>query len=83
MSLLRILRNLAVLAILTVGGLGLTPRPAAITCNCQPCAPLCSSHVTGCKYCYCPLLGCGTCRGHGVYVTCYDTYYHRCCQKNV
>jgi hypothetical protein len=40
MSLLRILRNLAVLVILTVGGLGLTPRLAMA--KKKPPPPLCT-----------------------------------------
>jgi hypothetical protein len=48
MSLLRNLRNLAVLVILTVGGLGLTPR-LAIAPSCPSVS--CGSNVTGCHPC--------------------------------
>jgi len=62
MSLLRILRNLAVLVILTVGGLSLIPRPMAAQLSCRPvgascprpgitgycCTLVCSQHYTCC-----------------------------------
>ena len=60
MSLLRIFRNLAVLAILTVGILSLSPRPTAAQSSCQtlgggcgryrPCCPgsLCGPRGTCC-----------------------------------
>jgi hypothetical protein len=74
MSLLRILRNLAVLAILAVGGLALTPRPAAAAvCACYPRVPLCSSHTTGCRFCGGSTRCCFT--------VCYDTLYRRCCVR--
>jgi hypothetical protein len=57
MTLLRNLRNLAVFVILTVGGLGLTPRPAvAQSCPSAGCGPnvvgchLCSGRI--CRSCY-------------------------------
>ena len=42
MSLLRILRNLAVLVILTVAALSLNPRPVAAQSSCQPLGGFCS-----------------------------------------
>ena len=48
MSLLRVLRNLAVLAILTVGGLALNPRPTlAMSCPSASCGP----NTTSCRLC--------------------------------
>ena len=48
MTLLRNLRNLAVLVILTVGALGLTPRPAqARGCG----SVVCGTNLTGCHPC--------------------------------
>ncbi len=58
MSVLRILRNLAVLVILTVGGLGLTPR-LAMAKKKPPSPPLCTPQGYQCVYypC-CPGLDC-------------------------
>jgi hypothetical protein len=42
MSLLRILRNLAVLVILTVAVLSLNPRPVAAQSSCRPLGWVCS-----------------------------------------
>ncbi len=48
MSFLRNLRNLAVLVILTVGGLGVTPRLALA----QSCPSVgCGANITGCHRC--------------------------------
>ena len=43
MSLLRLLRNLAVLVIFTVTILSLTPRPVAAQSSCQPLGSVCGS----------------------------------------
>ena len=42
MSLLRVLRNLGVLVILTVGGASLVPRPMAAQSTCTPRGDYCS-----------------------------------------
>jgi hypothetical protein len=42
MSLLRILRNLAVLVILTAGGFSLIPRPVAAQSTCEPLGAYCA-----------------------------------------
>ena len=42
MTLLRILRNVAVLVILTVAALSLNPRPVAAQSSCQPLGGVCS-----------------------------------------
>jgi len=52
MSLLRILRNLAVLVILTVGGLSLSPRPVAAQSVCQPLGAVCTITAQCCTH-YC------------------------------
>lgn len=62
MTLLRILRNLAVLVILTVAALSLNPRPVAAQSSCQPVGSVCAR---GC----CPGSLCGP-RG-----TCCDKPY--------
>lgn len=76
MVFLRILRNLAVLVILTVAGLALTSRPAAAQSFCG-CIffryQRCSTHTTGCHFCGGSTRCC--------YTTCYDTLYHRCCSN--
>lgn len=52
MSLLRILRNLAVLVILTVGILSLTPRTVAAQSSCRPLGTVCTSSRQCCNsYC--------------------------------
>jgi hypothetical protein len=72
MSLLRILRNLAVLVILTVGVLAMTPRPAmAILCPCAGSAATCSVRVSECHLCK----GKRGCR----YTVCFDFLLRRCC----
>ena len=48
MSLLRILRNLAVLVILTVGGLSLSSRPMAAQSTCRPLGTACSRYSSKC-----------------------------------
>jgi hypothetical protein len=74
MSLLHILRNLAVLVILAVGGLVLTPRPAAaLACGCNYFYPYCSKYTTGCVFCGGSTRCC--------YYACYDTLYRRCCKR--
>jgi hypothetical protein len=57
MSLLRVLRNLAVLVILTVGSLGLIPRTMAATClgggaACTNGNQCCSHACMGGRCCY-------------------------------
>jgi hypothetical protein len=47
MTLLRILRNLAVLVILAVGWLSLSPRPVAAQ-SCQPLGTYCNSSLKCC-----------------------------------
>lgn len=52
MTLLRILRNLAVLVILAAGGLSLANRPAAAQSVCKQVGSICSSNAQCCvKYC--------------------------------
>ena len=65
MSLLRILRNLAVLAILTVGFLSLSPRPMAAQSTCRLLGAFCTT--PGFRNAQC---GSGLCGP-----------YHRCCSK--
>jgi hypothetical protein len=66
MSLLRILRNLAVLVILTVAVLSLNPRPAAAQSSCQPLGWVCTYTLKCCPGGLCaPSLG----------------YGFRCCNK--
>ena len=48
MSLLHILRNLAVLAILTVGILSLSPRPIAAQSSCRPLGSVCGGYLPKC-----------------------------------
>jgi hypothetical protein len=74
MSLLRILRNLAVLVILTVGGLALAPRPSTAVPLC-PCA---GSAGYSCGF---ARIGCHICKGkQGCrYYVCYDLRAQRCC----
>jgi hypothetical protein len=50
MSLLRILRNLAVLVILTVAYLSLLPRPMAAQTSCQPLGTACNSSAQCCNH---------------------------------
>ncbi len=64
MSLLRILRNLAVLLILTVGFLSLSPRTVAAQSSCHPIGTACSSSTWT--------------RGQCCYGWC-SPYAHRCC----
>ena len=56
MSLLRILRNLAILVILTVGSLSLIPRPMAAQSTCRPKGASCTSKAQCCTH-YCGLHG--------------------------
>jgi hypothetical protein len=48
MTLLRMLRNLAVLVILTVAVLSLNPRPVAAQSSCQPLGGACNSYTSKC-----------------------------------
>lgn len=48
MYLLHVLRNLAVLVILTVGVLSLSPRPVVAQSSCQPLGASCSSTAKCC-----------------------------------
>ena len=52
MSLLRILRNLAVLVILTVGFLSLSPRPIAAQSTCGQLGAVCTTAAQCCVH-YC------------------------------
>ena len=52
MSLLRILRNLAVLAILTVGILSLSPRPTAAQSSCRPQGSACTHYGVNPQCCF-------------------------------
>jgi hypothetical protein len=72
MSLLRILRNLAVLVILTVGVLAMTPRPAmAILCPCAGSGATCGVRLSECPLCK----GKRGCR----FTVCFDILNRRCC----
>jgi hypothetical protein len=53
MSLLRILRNLAVLVILTVSGLSLVPRAMTVQPPCRPPGAVCQSQAQCCPYLAC------------------------------
>jgi hypothetical protein len=59
MSVLRMVRNLAVLAILAVGGLSLTSRSNAAPVFC-PGAPSCGPHIGSCFTHCCDILACET-----------------------
>ena len=48
MTLLRILRNLAVLVILTVAALSLNPRPVAAQSTCRPLGGVCGATLKCC-----------------------------------
>jgi hypothetical protein len=48
MTLLRMLRNVAVLVILTVAALSLNPRPVAAQSSCQPLGGACNSYTSKC-----------------------------------
>lgn len=50
MTLLRMLRNVAVLVILTVGVLTLSPRPMAAQTSCQPLGTACNSSAQCCNH---------------------------------
>jgi hypothetical protein len=63
MSLLRILRNLAVLVILTVGGLGVTPRQAAAN-QCGGGGARCTIHKPCCVGFVCSGGSCLACVGY-------------------
>ena len=51
MTLLRILRNLAVLVILTVAVLSLNPRPVAAQSSCTPLGAFCTGWIRDAKCC--------------------------------
>lgn len=53
MPFLRILRNLAVLVILTVACLSLATRPVAAQSTCQPLGAYCDVHQPCCPYSFC------------------------------
>jgi len=53
MTLLRILRNLAVLVILTVAALSLNPRPVAAQSTCRPLGAGCTSSSQCCSGSFC------------------------------
>jgi hypothetical protein len=63
MTLLRMLRNVAVLVILTVAALSLNPRPVAAQSSCQPLGTVCTSTAQ-------------CCTGHLRWCS---PYVHRCC----
>jgi len=72
---LRILRNLAVLAILAVAVLASAARPVAAQLNgCFVSRFRCSAYTTACHIC-------GVCGSstRGCYITCYDNEFHRYC----
>ena len=50
MALLRILRNLAVLVILTVAALSLIPRPVAAQSTCRPLGTGCNTSAQCCNH---------------------------------
>lgn len=70
MSLLHIFRNLAVLAILTVAGLSLSPRAVAAQSVCQPIGGSCTSNAQCCST-YC-----------GTHHNCCVPLHGRACTKN-
>ena len=59
MSLLRTLRNLAVLTILTVGFLSLPPRTVAAQTSCLPARAVCKSPAQCCSHVCRPVPGTG------------------------
>lgn len=69
MSLLHILRNLAVLVILTVAALSLSSRPVAAQSVCQPIGGFCTSKAQ-CCFPYC-----------GVFHNCCVPFHNRACRK--
>jgi hypothetical protein len=53
MTLLRMLRNVAVLVILTVAALSLNPRPVAAQSSCRPPGSYCNRYTKCCNnWCY-------------------------------
>jgi hypothetical protein len=75
MSLLRVLRNLGVLVILTVGGASLVPRPMAAQSTCEPLGSYCKISGFGRECC---TLVCGP------YHNCCNTAWglHAACTTN-
>lgn len=53
MTLLRILKNLAVLIVLTVSGLSMNPRPMAAQLSCRKFGQFCYLSVQCCSRLYC------------------------------
>jgi len=77
MSLLRIFRNLAVLVILAVGGLSLSPRPRAAQnlCAAYACTP---HNFDSCSLCV------DLCAFHGpIIYNCYDVVKKRSCYYSI
>jgi hypothetical protein len=75
MTLLRMLRNLAVLVVLTVAALSLNPRPVAAQ-SCQPLGRQCSSSLK-----CCPGSLCVGSLGYGIRC-CNKPYYHQVCTRS-
>ena len=71
MTLLRMLRNLAVLVILTVAALSLNPRPVAAQSSCRPLGGFCSATLRCCPGSLCGPRGC-----------CNKPYYSQMCTRS-
>jgi hypothetical protein len=69
MTLLRILRNLAVLVILTVGWLSLSPRAVAALSTCHHVGALCTSNAQCCFFSTCDRHHICCSLFHGAYCT--------------
>jgi hypothetical protein len=74
MSLLCILRNLAVLVILTVAVLSLNPRPVAAQSSCQPLGGFCNLTLKCCPG--------SLCFGSYGLRCCNKPYYHQLCTRS-
>jgi hypothetical protein len=72
MTLLRILRNVAVLVILTVAALSLNPRPAAAQSSCQPLGSVCARGKACCPGSLCGRYG----------RCCNKPYYSQACTRS-
>lgn len=57
MSLLRVFRNLAVLVILTVGVLSMSPRPTTAQSSCRPLGSVCGRYLSCCPGSLCGPIG--------------------------
>jgi hypothetical protein len=77
MSLLRILRNLAVMVILTIGVISLVPHPVAAQSTCRPLGAPCSPPILNSQCCS------RLCGAYGGYARCCNKpNYHQICGRS-